>query len=213
MNPHEEFFNPLDEMQEPASPLLDSIRRREPFEAPEGYFLELESRIFDRIHDEEALAEAPLLASAPRLAAPEPPKGYFEALPERILLRIRRESRSEGVVLPLFARPAARQWAAAAAVILLILSGVRSFHTAAPLPGADIEDMVSFAVEEVDESTLIEMLDEGAFSTLDRQIGPEIGPGSLDQLLEEVELDLLEQEVLESGADLDALLHTDDHAI
>lgn len=213
MNPYPEPNSPMDEMQEPASPLLDSIRRREPFEAPEGYFLQLESRIFDRIHDEDALAEAPLLASVQRTAAPEPPAGYFDALPERLMLRIRRESRSSAQIMPLFSRPAARQWAAAAAVTLLLLSGVRSFYHSSPLPGADMEEMISFAVEEVDENTLIEMLDESALSALDRHMGPQLSPASLDRLLEELELETLEQEVLESGADLEALLNTEDHAI
>ena len=41
------------------SPFLNSLKREEPFEAPEGYFDQLSQQLTDRLADEEVLETAP----------------------------------------------------------------------------------------------------------------------------------------------------------
>lgn len=115
------------------APLLASLRKQEPA-VPEGYFEELPAILMANIEAMEA--ETPVLAAAPQ-SLPAVPDGYFDALPSEVMAKIAAEtlapSPRKRTVWTVLAQPTAR-WAMAAAVALLVVSGLALWRKPTPLP-------------------------------------------------------------------------------
>ncbi|TAE60349.1 MAG: hypothetical protein EAZ89_01590 [Bacteroidetes bacterium] len=158
-------------MEDPEeSALLRSIARKEPYEAPEGYFEGLENRIFSLIDEADPLSAAPILSSIPKNSSFTVPEGYFEAFPERMTRLVRQETTGSRVRKLWQSRT--QVWFSAgmaAAISLLIMYAAVSFgkNDPAGLEGIPTEDLMAAAdVEHMDLDLLTEGMDENDLNRL-----------------------------------------------
>lgn len=162
-----------------------------PFYVADNYFQELESRMLDRISDEEGEGQLPTAAEG-RIPTFKVPAGYFETLEKTISLKV---------------QPArnifALRWrhAAAAAVTgLLLFSGIyywRSFYRQ-PLPGQDTYSAGSAVIRNISVNELADFVEEGP--TANSITGDTQNPVDINQLFQQVSSQDLENFLSEKPA-------------
>lgn len=162
-------------MEDPEeSALLRSIARKEPYEAPEGYFEALEGSIMSLIGEADPLSAAPILASIPKDSPYAAPEGYFEAFPEKITRLIRQET--TGGRIKNFWQTRTQVWFSAgmaAAISLLVMYAAISFGKNDPsgLEGIPTEDLMAAAdVEHMDLDLLTEGMDENDLNRIRQRL-------------------------------------------
>ncbi len=110
------------------SPLLSSIDKKNPFTAPEGYFSELADNLVSGVKAIDFVKEeleAPILSDLKNRQVYTVPSGYFESFPSLLMQKI--QSGKTGQVVKM--RPVRRvlQYAAAAAIVAMVVLGVVFF--------------------------------------------------------------------------------------
>lgn len=172
------------------SPLLRSIGKKMPFEAPAGYFAGLEDKLLSGTQAIDAANEElenlpPILAGLQHTQVYSVPAGYFEQLPAVILGRVQSAAKPAKVVS--FGTRRFMQYAVAAVVVGLI--AVSAFWFAGPFVKTPTEAVAS-KVEKLSEDELQNYLETQTApmpaSDLLAVHRPEIEAADLSGLLENV---------------------------
>lgn len=182
------------------SPILRSLKGKEPFEPPEGYFDQLSASMQDKFDDELVLAEAPNLAKAGKENIWLVPRNYFEELPGKVIARLQ----GGGRVRSMFGRRLA--WAAAAAVVLIlaIWLGMRPGNKAEGMQLADLEEIPKEELYEALDAAGVDSYDLMAVISQDEELVSQFENELEESLIESLEEDEILEE-LELG-DLEELM-------
>lgn len=188
--------NQQEELQD--APILRSLRKDAPFEAPEGYFDRLPQIMAERLAGADPIQEAPRLAQAGTAHLFRVPDGYFEALPGRIMRHIRQQQKPDAQLRRLWSDVFRPQYAlSVAAVVLLFVMSVwimprevnDSFgaSTQAETQLSSEELLAMMDIDNIDTETLIEILGEESIAGLHLMGEWQIPDEEVDHLFEMID--------------------------
>lgn len=191
--------NPQDELKE--APILRSIGKALPFEAPEAYFDRLPQILADRLGEADPLREAPLLARAGTKHLFRVPEGYFEALPGRIMRHIRQQQGPGAQLRRLWSGALQPQYAlSVAAVALLFVMGVWVMprqELIQPEPQLSSEELLAMLdINKIDTETLLEILGEESIGGLHLMEGWDMPDEEMEDLLDAIDLNSLDADAV-----------------
>ncbi len=196
--------NPHDELKE--APILRSIGKALPFEAPEAYFDRLPQIMADRLGEADPLREAPLLARAGTKHLFRVPDDYFDVLPGRIMRHIRQQQKTGAQLRRLWSDAFRPQYAlSVAAVVLLFVMGVwvmprevESFgKSTQPHTQLSSEELLAMVdIDKIDTETLLEILGEESIGGLHMMEGWEVPDGEMEDLLDAIDLNSLDADAV-----------------
>lgn len=190
-----------DPHHDPDPQLPPSFKESEVFRTPEGYFEDFASRLRLRLAGED-MPDPELTGLETREQPFTTPPDYFEQLPERVQARLAAEEPAapEAPVRPLWSRVPGYTLRIAAAVAVLLVGGwllLRYARPAAPsLADIPTESLLAaIEAEDLPADLILEVLDADDLSQLRPSAVPE---EMIDELLDEVDLETLEAEWLET---------------
>ncbi|MCI4666555.1 MAG: hypothetical protein MRZ79_00235 [Bacteroidia bacterium] len=178
MSHNDDLFEELE-----GAPLLRSLKRKEVFKVPEGYFDQLSSDIQDKLDDEEVLMEAPLLQKIGKRNIWEVPANYFAELPGRVMAKLP----VAGKVRPLFGRQRTRLFSAIAAgiaILLLVWLGLR--------PSTPVEKELA-SLDNISQEELHEVLSDAGVDEYDLMAVLSEDEQLLDQMENDINDDLIQK--------------------
>lgn len=180
MSHNDDIFDELDD-----APILKSLKGKEQFEPPEGYFQHLSIALQDKLEDEAIFQEAPRLRSVEKENIWLVPKRYFEEFPARLMQRIDGQAK----VIPLWEalRPKLI-WAAAAVVLVFaIWLGVRPSNVDQGAQLASIDDIPNEELVEALETAGIDSYDLMVAISEDDELVAQFASQTREILVEEIE--------------------------
>lgn len=134
---------------------LNGQNKKNPFETGNDYFEKLNSKIQNRIEENEELSSiAPLLSDIPKYNPFEIPKHYFEELPTIIQEQVIKTKNTVTIKEWLIQIFKPRFWAPVLCVLIVAFTGINYLNKTTTI----INDEYSIyeELEHIDESTLIE---------------------------------------------------------
>jgi hypothetical protein len=150
---------------EALSPLLNSIEKKNVFTTPDGYFSELADNLvsgmkaIDFVKEE---LETPLLQDLKHRTAYTVPAGYFESFPSLLMNKIR--SSKEGRVISMQPGKRIMRYAAAAAVVAIIILGAVFFdgdksQTSSLAASLQADSIVTQNISQLPDQDIIEYVE------------------------------------------------------
>lgn len=182
------------------SPILDSLKKKGVFDAPDGYFDSLGEKMNDRIHDLEVMEkDAPTLAKLDKTPFFQVPEGYFDGLGAEVSARLGDEEevqKGKRNILPLLRKP--YLWVSVAAAFALLITVNIWPQTATPtLDDLTNEELLAMIrIEEYDTQMLIESLGEESLEDIPVLDEVDLSEDEIGELLDDLDVADLARELM-----------------